>query len=135
VRFLKGVTKVMEINLDEDRFKNLSAADSISPSGGYLSIRSNRTMTKIALGDVLYIESLKDYIKVVTVSKIYITKQSISAMEESLPKDTFIRIHRSFIVALKRIDSFTSKAIEVGDKELPISRMYSHIVKKALQNW
>ena len=76
------------------------------------------------LEEILYIESLKDYIKIVTEAKTVITKQSISSLEEMLPKECFIRIHRSFIVALNKIESYNHEVIVIAKKELPISRKY-----------
>ncbi|MEO8763433.1 MAG: LytTR family DNA-binding domain-containing protein [Ginsengibacter sp.] len=81
---------------------------------------------------ILYVESLEDYIKVVTTAKNIITKQSISSLEEALPRNNFIRIHRSFIVAFNKIESFTSDTIEIAKHELPISRLYRHEVEKLL---
>ena len=78
------------------------------------------------------IESLKDYIKVVLTTKNIITRQSISSLEEILPASSFLRIHRSFIVAINKIESFTSDTIEIAKHELPISRMYRHEVEKLL---
>jgi len=95
--------------------------------------RSDRRMVKVQLDDILYIESIKDYIKVVTVAQTIITKQSISSMEESLPKGKFIRIHRSFIVSLSKIKSYTCDLIWVGKMELPVSRMYRHEVEQVLK--
>jgi DNA-binding LytR/AlgR family response regulator len=130
-RFLKAVSKVMETNLP--------AADPIikpeennKPQDPYLYLRAHRKTVKVPLNDILYIESLKDYVNVVTVSKSIITKQSISSLEETLPKKSFIRIHRSFIVSLNKIESYNNELIEIAKKELPISRMYSNEVRKAL---
>ena len=89
-------------------------------------------MIKVSLDEILYIESLKDYIKVITSTKTIITKQSISSLEETLPKDKFLRIHRSFIISLNKIESFNSEMVEIAKKEFPISRMYKHEVEKVL---
>ncbi len=102
------------------------------PSDTFITVRADRKNLKIALDDILYIESLKDYIKIVTPSKNIITKQSISSLEDTLPPNKFIRIHRSFIVAVNKIESFTSDTIEIAKHELPISRMYRHEVEKVL---
>ena len=96
--------------------------------------RSDRKMIRVNLAEILYIESLKDYIKVVSTSGTVITKQSISSVEEALPKDIFIRIHRSFIVALNKIESYSNELVWLGKAELPISRMYRHEVEKRLKH-
>ena len=76
---------------------------------------------------------MKDYIKVVTKDKTIITKQAISSIEESLPNNLFVRTHRSFIIALKKIESYTPDLIQIAKYELPISRSYRHEVEKCLQ--
>ena len=99
----------------------------------YMYFRSDRKMHKVAIEDIIFIESLKDYIKVVTKSKTIITKQSISSIEDRLPKSSFIRIHRSFIISLDKVQSYTTEIIAIGNEELPVSRMYRHEVEKVLK--
>lgn len=67
-----------------------------------------------------------------TKTKNIISKQSISSLKEALPKNNFVRIHRSFIVAINKIESFTNDTIEIAKQELPISWMYRHEVDKVL---
>ncbi|MEO6732447.1 MAG: LytTR family DNA-binding domain-containing protein [Ferruginibacter sp.] len=78
------------------------------------------------------VESLKDYVKVVTKTKNIITKQSIASLEEALLTAAFIHIHRSYIVAVNKIESYTSELIEITKQELPIGRMYRLQVTKVL---
>ena len=131
-RFLRAVSKVMQTPLTamehEDEIQN-----SKSGGPGYISFRSDRKMIKVALNDILYIESIKDYIKVVTVTNTVITKQSISSVEEMLPKKMFIRIHRSYIVSLNKIESYNHELVWIAKQELPISRMYRHEVEAVLK--
>jgi DNA-binding LytR/AlgR family response regulator len=132
-RFLKAVNKVMDASLNgtltiENEQQNKVATDNS------IYFRSDRKMVKVNLADILYIESIKDYIKVVSATGTVITKQSISSVEESLPKEMFIRIHRSFIVALNKIESYSNELVWVGKAELPISRMYRHEVEKVLKH-
>jgi len=136
-RFLKSVNKVMEATPQKSQ---APAAASIQPAAPvsvqvdpFIHVRVERKMIKIALDDILYIESLRDYIKVVTRSRAIITKQSISSLEETLPKDAFVRIHRSYIVALNKVESYTNELVEIARQELPISRMYRLDVEKVLQ--
>jgi DNA-binding LytR/AlgR family response regulator len=99
----------------------------------FIYLRADRKNIKVNFEDILFIESLKDYIKVVTKEKTIITNNSISTIEETLPVHLFIRIHRSFIVSIKNVESFTPELIQIGKYELPISRSYRHEVEKALQ--
>ena len=87
----------------------------------------------MAVDDILYIESMKDYIKVVTTNNTIVTKQSISSLEENLPERQFIRIHRSFIVSINKIKSYSSELITLGKVELPISRTYRRDVERILK--
>ena len=130
-RFLKAVSKVMEIPLPLSN-EGTPLVDTKNSPDAYLYFRADRKMIKVDLDEILYIESLKDYVKVITTSKTVITKQSISSLEETLPKANFVRIHRSFIVALNKIESYNHEIVEIAKKEFPISRMYSLEVRKAL---
>jgi len=132
-RFLKAVNKVMRLNITANEndlsFKIPQAATS---ADAFMFLRADRKNIKVNFEDILFIESLKDYIKVVTKDKMIITKQAISSIEENLPKDLFIRTHRSFIVSVKKIESFTPDLIQINKYEIPISRSYRHEVEKAL---
>ena len=131
-RFLKAVNKVMDASLNGTLTIENEQQPKVSTDNS-MYFRSDRKMIKVNLADILYIESIKDYIKVVGVSGTVITKQSISSVEEDLPKDMFIRIHRSYIVALNKIESYSNELVWLGKAELPISRMYRHEVEKILK--
>jgi DNA-binding LytR/AlgR family response regulator len=131
-RFLKAVNKVMETSLKFGSNHDAFYLQQNDSNEEFINVRADRKNFKIALDDILYIESLKDYIRMVTKTKSIVTKQSISSIEEALPKNNFVRIHRSFIVALNKIESFTNNTVEIAKQELPISRMYRHEVDKLL---
>jgi DNA-binding LytR/AlgR family response regulator len=136
-RFLKAVNKVMESNVKNntrnEEQKITAPGYKKEYNDQFIHFRADRKVLKIALNDILYIESLKDYIKVVTTNRTIITKQSISSLEEMLPKDSFTRIHRSYIVSLNKIESYTAELIEIAKQELPVSRMYRHELAKILR--
>jgi DNA-binding LytR/AlgR family response regulator len=131
-RFLKAVNKVMNINLPIAEESLLQTMPVKANSDDCIYLRAERKNIKVNFADILFIESLKDYSKVVTKDKTIVTKQAISALEENMPKHLFIRTHRSFIVSLKQIESFTTDLIQIGKYEVPISRSYRHEVEKAL---
>jgi len=134
-RFLKAVNKVMRLNITSTENDLLFKPSQITKNtDAFIYLRADRKNIKVNFDDILFIESLKDYIKVVTKDKTIITKQAISSIEENLPSDLFIRIHRSFIVSLKKIESFTPELIQIGKYEIPISRSYRHEVEKALRH-
>lgn len=126
-RFLKAVYKVTQSYQPEQVEKHNVSADR------FLYFRSDRKMIKVVLNDILYIESLKDYVKIVTTNGQIITKQSISSVGEMLPQEEFVRIHRSFIIALNKIDSYSSNDIAIGKSDLPIGPLYKHEIERRLQ--
>jgi DNA-binding LytR/AlgR family response regulator len=81
-------------------------------------------MIKVLLDDIFYIESDKDYVKVFTEKGFIITRQTIASVEAMLSESQFIRIHRSYIVSLNKLKSFTHETVEIGDKELPVGKLY-----------
>ncbi len=130
-RFLKAVNKIME-NHSPYHSSAVMVEKGTKASEAFIHLRADRKVIKVSLNEILYVESLKDYIRVVTTNKTIITKISISSLEEMLPKDLFARIHRSYIISLNKIESYTSELIEIAKKELPVSRMYKHELSKIL---
>lgn len=100
---------------------------------GYFTVRANRKSSKIAYDEVIYIESLADYIRIhLTDGTSIHSKEKISHMENALP-DSFLRIHRSFIVNLAKVSGFSREILEIGGRELPISRTYRKGVVQRLR--
>lgn len=93
------------------------------PTNDFVFIRKDRKQVKIYLNSILYIESLKDYIKIHVENESHITKSSISTFEEKLDK-RFVRIHRSYIVNQDKITAYTNNDIEIGNIEIPIGDTY-----------
>jgi len=134
-RFLKAVDKVFELYKINPDKTMVAAQPSKASDNVFLYLRVERKMVKINVDDIYWIESLKDYVKVVLKEKVLISKQKISLLKELLPEDNFLQIHRSFIVAIDKIDSYNAYSIELLGKELPIGRNYkaeSHKKLKAM---
>ena len=130
-RFLRAVNKIMNVSIQQPI--EMPVVQSATPAPEYVYFRADRKMYKVAVDEIIYVESMKDYIKVVTTTRTIITKQSISSLEENLPNDLFVRIHRSYIVAIRKIQSYTSELVTIGKEELPVSRMYRYEVDRALK--
>ncbi|SEM56647.1 two component transcriptional regulator, LytTR family [bacterium A37T11] len=133
-RFLKAMDKVF----NGYRPEQLPASISKPPvseikNDNYLYLRVDRRMVKINVNDIYWAESLKDYIKIALADKTYISKQKISVLEELLPEEKFVRIHRSFIVSIEKVQSYHSFAIEILGRELPIGRNYKEECRKRLR--
>jgi DNA-binding LytR/AlgR family response regulator len=133
-RFLKAVNKVMKLQLPVvDNFLPDSAPKN-EPETAFIILRADRRNLKVRFEDILFVESLKDYVKVVTKDKVIVSKHSITTICDSLPPHLFVRIHRSFIVSIHKIISFTAELVQIGKYELPVSRSYRHEVERALKH-
>lgn len=120
-RFLNAVTKVPQTNT--------SASEKAS-----LIIHRDKKTIIIPLDDILYLESQKEYVKIYCRQMTYTTKGALTALEHELDATVFIRIHRSFIVALDKINAFNASEVEVNFKSLPIGGNYQKSVAEKLIN-
>lgn len=128
-RFLKAVNKAFHLQAPVVNEPVIVQPSTQEP---FVYFRADRKMVKVLLQDILYVESMKDYVKVVTTNNTIITKQAISSVEAMLPQTRFIRTHRSFIVALDKIRSFTPEIIGINNTEIPIGKLYRQGVMKML---
>jgi len=117
-RLLKSVNRIYEKVNTENTFEN------IDDGKDYIYLKENKKMVKVYFKNILYLESLKDYVKVVTSRKTVLTKQLLSYFEKELDPNSFIRIHRSYIVAIKKIDAYSLSSVDIGATEIPIGRKY-----------
>lgn len=129
-RFIKAVNKAFVHKGQQVTENSLPAKANAADS--FIYFRSDRKMVKVMLNDILFIESMKDYIKVVTVNGAIITKQPLHSVEAMLPEKQFMRSHRSFIVSLSNISSFTHETIGINKNEIPIGKLYRAEVLKRL---
>ena len=127
-RFLKAVAKV----LHQPAAAAVTPKPDATAADSFVYFKVDKKMIKTRMADILYIESIKDYVKVKTADKEIITQQKISYLEESLPRDLFLRIHRSFIVNVERIDAYSATDVEIGKHFVPIGRNYKNDVMKIL---
>ncbi|WP_338873378.1 LytTR family DNA-binding domain-containing protein [Spirosoma sp. SC4-14] len=141
-RFLRAVAKVMKTELpalrtsqpDMGRVSVVEKQPELAPTNSFLYFRVDRKMVKVFIHDILYVESLKDYVKIITTSaRPLVVKQSISSLEEMLPESNFLRIHRSFIVAIDKIAAYTPSYVDIAGQELPIGRLYHKEVGRILK--
>lgn len=138
-RFLKAVNKACAPTTSQAVTVPTSAASTTATpppeekrSDSFVYFRADRKMQKVMLHDILYIESMKDYVKINTTGGIIITKQSITSVESMLSEKQFVRTHRSFIVAIDKIRSYTNELIEIDAAEIPIGKLYRNGVLKIL---
>ncbi|WP_339888291.1 LytTR family DNA-binding domain-containing protein [uncultured Flavobacterium sp.] len=101
----------------------------------FIFVRSDRKMIKIDYSDIFYIESLSDYIKIHITEKTIVTRETISNIEAKLPNNDFMRVHRSYLIAISKIESFTSEHLEINKNSIPISRSYKKGVLEILEGF
>ncbi|MNY49849.1 LytTr DNA-binding domain protein [compost metagenome] len=97
-------------------------------------LKSGGKFHKLNIDDILYIESLKDYVVAHCMSNKITAKYKISDLETELQGKGFLRIHRSYLINLKKVTAFTAHDIEIGSKEIPIGASYKEYVYKVLKN-
>ncbi|NEW80162.1 MAG: response regulator transcription factor [Gelidibacter sp.] len=130
-RLLQAVQKYLGENIS---VISESTSEMTQEKSEFIFVRSDRKMIKINFSEINYIESFSDYIKIFIENTVVVTRETITSIEAKLPKKDFIRIHRSFIVSIAKIDSFTNEFIEVKNKAIPISRSYKKDVLSRLEN-
>lgn len=122
-RFKKAVEKVREMI----QYKKSSSRDL-----NYMFIRADYQDIKVMFDDILYVEGLKDYVKVVTKEKRIITLTNIKGMLEKLPQDRFIRVHKSYIVAKDKVQIVKGTILTIDDKEIPIGLTFKDNFMKGM---
>ena len=130
-RFLKSVNKFYQMNQEEIQVVAGSSGDKTNDES-YIYVKENKKIVKVYLSEIWYIEGLSEYIQIYTNKRKIITKTSMALMEEKLPAGKFLRIHKSFIVSVFKIEAFTANTIEIQGKELPIGRSFKNAVLNAL---
>jgi len=129
-RFLKAVNKIEQIK----EIVVPARPDVLSAERVYLLFNVGKKKVKVFLDEILYIESMKEYIRVNTKSKSVLTKFKLGEIEGLLNENNFLRIHRSFIVAKDKIEAFSATEVELAGKRLPIGRTYKEMVMQVLES-
>ncbi len=129
-RFLKTINKITQkiSNINEETTKGKNNSES------FIFLKVDKKLVKIKFNTILYIESLKDYIKVFTEVDNYLVHKSLTSITEELPSDKFLRIHRSYTIAIEKVNSLEGNLIEINNKRIPIGRKYTNHTKKIILN-
>ncbi len=124
-RFLKAVNKA---------YHQLEKQETQAPDTprGFMFIKDGTKIIKVAYEDILYIEGMKDYVKIILKDKFVMPLTTMNSMMEKLPKGRFVRIHRSYIVSLSSIDSIEKNRVTIAGKKLPVGNLYKSQLMNAL---
>jgi two-component system LytT family response regulator len=123
-RFVKGVNKVFD-KVQADQTNNSTEHDlSETLHDPFFFVKTETRIEKIRFADVLFIEGMGDYWRIITTSKKIMSLLNYKKLEEILPQNQFVRVHKSFIIALDKIDNVERNRIKIGDRLIPISETY-----------
>ncbi len=128
-RFLKSVNRIIKLrNVGNDDLQSM-------PTRGHIFVKvDKKRLQKIYLDEIMVVESLKDYIRIITSASKYIVHRTLCSFTEELPSDKFMRIHRSFTVALDKVDVIEGNSLEIGGIRYTIGRSYLPETKDRLLN-
>jgi DNA-binding LytR/AlgR family response regulator len=128
-RFFKSANKALEY------YSYITAPEpNIAKTSKFIFVKADYKIIKINFSEILYIEGLKDYIKIYAGKNPILTLSSMKVIEDKLPSSDFIRVHKSFIVSIQKIESISKSRIHIGDKEIPVSDSYREEFFKVIEN-
>ncbi len=131
-RFLKAVYKVKRLMGQKVLSKG---SDFKKNPDAFVYVRVNKSMQKVLVSNILYIESCKDYVKLfLTTGENFIARQSISSMENMLSAHSFLRVHRSFMISLEKMTGYNNNDVLIGGKEIPIGGLYKQRVMETINS-
>ena len=130
-RFFKAINKF--INQTRPKMnRSAPAPQTPAPEEAYIYVNVNKKYVKVSFSEILYVESIKDYVRIHTQVQSILTKDTLVEFEQKLPHH-FIRVHRSYIINPKQVTAFTAHDIEIGNKEIPIGVSYKKQVLEQLR--
>lgn len=119
-RFIKSISKIEN---------ELKKSVSHSSKNDFIIVKVDKKMVKLFLEDIIFIEGMKEYVKVITPDKTYITHRTLTSISEELPENLFSRVHKSFTVSIDKINSIEGNLIHISGYKIPIGRKFTKEVK------
>ncbi len=128
-RFITAIDKVVPIV--KGPLPSLIPEAAVAATQPFIYVKSDKKMMKVFYKDLLFIEAIKDFVKIKTRGKDIITNQTLSVLEDKLPENQFLRVHKSFIVNIDTINAFNAIEIEISGHHIPIGRAFrNHALKQ-----
>jgi DNA-binding LytR/AlgR family response regulator len=128
-RFVKAIQKVLQEIETEKKLQEWSAAK----ESDVLVIKADRKIYRLPFEEVLLLQAYGDYVKIQTTSKQLVPKETLNKLEQLLPEDQFIRIHRSYIIALSKVEYVEGNMVHIGDKNIPVGKSFREEFLKRIQ--
>ncbi len=130
-RFLKAIDKY-RVRMPGNRHGHSPTLSGANTEQPHLFVRADRKNIRVNIDDILYLESLRDYVRIVTANGKITTKETIMYFENLLPASNFLRVHRSYIVSKDKITALSADGLEIGKQLIPVGRMYKLLVEKTV---
>jgi DNA-binding LytR/AlgR family response regulator len=128
-RFVKAIQKVLQEIETEKKLQEWSAAK----ESDVLVIKADRKIYRLPFEEVLLLQAYGDYVKIQTTNKQLVPKETLNKLEKLLPEDQFIRIHRSYIIALSKVEYVEGNMVHIGDKNIPVGKSFREEFLKRIQ--
>ena len=128
-RFLKTINKITQQVFSQ---KDGDIKEDDSKNDSFIFLKVDKKLVKIKFDDILFVESLKDYIKVFTTTENYLVHKSLTSITEELPSEYFLRIHRSYTIASDKVNYIEGNSLNINNKRIPIGRKYLNITKQII---
>jgi len=132
-RFLKAIEKYETLTNPGGYTEPQKVNTENEINEAFIYIKADKKMVRVLLKDILFIEGLKDYVQLHTTDRKIITYQTLTYFEEKLPVSHFLRVHRSFIIGLKHIQSYSATEVDIAGNTIPIGNTYAKMVLKQLE--
>ncbi len=126
-RFIKAFERAVK-SANSNQLTSAAAKDQ------FLFLKSDKSHVRVLVNDILFVESVKDYVKVKTRDKEWITYQTLTSITEALPADQFLRIHRSFTIAIKKVGRIKGHFVEIDGHDIPVSREQRAMVMRRIMD-
>lgn len=136
-RFLKAVEKVydeLKVSNEPRQISSVSTPQHIPAHPEYFFIKTEYRMQKVFFKEILFIEGMKDYLRIHTIKERIMTLMNFTKMEQILPGDNFVRIHKSYIIALDKIESIEKSKVRISTYDIPIGEMYKKAFMEILES-
>ena len=133
-RFLKSIDKYETQIHPGHTLQQPSQPTEVINDEAFIYVKSDKKMVRIVLKEIMYFEGQKDYVKIFTLNNQTITYQTLTYFEEKLPASQFLRVHRSYIVSLAHINSYSASVLTIQSATIPIGNTYAREVARKL-NW
>lgn len=132
-RFLKSVDRVYHnLSAPKTKANGQSPHPKQTAAGNFIFVKTENRLQKVAFSEILFIEGQGDYLKIVTTTARIMTLQNFRKFEETLPPENFVRVHKSYLVALNKIESITRNRIKIGNTLIPVSDSYKNAFYEAI---